>query len=55
MLMYIHDKILCSHYNYTYDIFSGKEENAAKSNIKAKALTLKGCLRLPNMQREEKR
>lgn len=52
--MYIHDKTLCSLYNYIYDIFGGKGENAAQSNIKTQALTLKGCPRLPNMQRGKK-
>lgn len=31
-------------------IFSGKGENVAQFNTEEKALTLKGCLRLPNLR-----
>lgn len=49
MIMNIRDNI-CSHYNDINDMFSGKGENVAQSNVEAKALALKGCLRLPHMQ-----
>lgn len=49
MIMYTHGHILQSLQLHLWQIFSGKGENVAQSNAEAKALTLKGCLKLLNL------